>query len=444
MAWPSPLTADEVTTAPATIQITGVLPVAVTGNGLPIVKGVPTASLSTGTDLGTTLVGQTLTQSFSITNSGQQPLHLDPLSLSDPADFAILTPPLSSVAPGASVAFTVQFDPQAPGWVSGTVQFSDDGPDGAAPFTFAVGGSGEFTPTATVVFQATDASGNPLTSVRVGTAFQLRALVQDTSYRGSYDESGNDAGVDSAYIDGTYDSSLVSIPSDATANIATFAPPYVEADTENTQTAGSFVQTGGTFATGLYPTEHGPGLFPLFSLPVTATAVGTETFTPSFDTSRGNNNLYVFGGVSDLTCQQCHPGAGHRANYCNPARDVCVRRQPSYCRRRYEHSSGRWHGFRRMACGWKSPDRNLHNHEQWPERAVARPAGNLGGKCLRLHDRQSAAEQSGRRRERNVYHRIRGWRCGAPDCFGQYPDKRHERAEPGSRLRLVARAPSLN
>ena len=145
------------------------------------------------------------------------------------------------------------------------------------------------TSSAVVTFETTDSSGNVLTSVPVGTAFQLRAIVQDTSGRGA------NGGVFEAELDGTYNSGLVSIPSDAMHSVVTFGPEFINGQRESTQTPGLIYDTGGF--SGLFAPGSGPQV--LFTVPVTGTSAGTETFTPSLSTAP-NSQIAVYGDNNPL------------------------------------------------------------------------------------------------------------------------------------------------
>lgn len=95
---------------------------------------------------------QTRVRLFTITNRGQQPLRLlgaggQFVTLSGPAagEFVVVEQPTSPVAPGASVTFTVRFDPASLGRRDAIVTVrSNDRDEGA--YTFAVAGTGLATP----------------------------------------------------------------------------------------------------------------------------------------------------------------------------------------------------------------------------------------------------------------------------------------------------------
>ncbi len=143
----------------------------------------------------------------------------------------------------------------------------------------ALGGSDQIQ----VMLVATNANGVPLASVPVGTTFEIEALVSDisgnaTPYIGTTPATG---GVFEAEIDASYNSALASIDPNATV---TYGSNYVNGQVSDLSTAGQIVGTG-AFA-GL--SDLGPGAIELWSIPVTATATGVETFTPSAGTGPGN------------------------------------------------------------------------------------------------------------------------------------------------------------
>ena len=244
-----------------------------------IADGSTTTSAANGTDFGTaSLTGSPVIESFLITNASTSPLVLGNLTIggADPADFTVASQITSSVAPGSTGGFAIQFNPLADGTRTAIVSFTQDDATQANPFTFAVSGTGTGTIpsySASVAFETTDSSGNVLTSVPVGTNFQLLAIVQDTSGHGST------GGVFQAYVDGSYDPTLASIPSDASAPVATFGPEFISGLNENTQTPGSLTDIGGYSG---YQARGSAPQFTLVQIPVTTTAAGTETFTPSF------------------------------------------------------------------------------------------------------------------------------------------------------------------
>ncbi len=144
----------------------------------------------------------------------------------------------------------------------------------------ALGGGGD---QVQVMLVATDMNGVPLASVPVGSQFQIEAFVTDISGNavpivGTALAQG---GVFEAEIDASYNTAFASIDPNATV---TFGSNYVNSQVSDLSTPGQIIGTG-AFA-GL--NALGPGNILLWSIPVTATAVGSETFTPSAGTGSGN------------------------------------------------------------------------------------------------------------------------------------------------------------
>ena len=275
---------------------------AVSGNGAPIADGATTTSALNGTYLGSqfaNIVDAGMSQVFTITNNGTTTLTIGQVTLTQNAGgaFSVTQQPAQTLAPGASTTFTLALLPKALGVQSAVVNFTENDPGQVSPFTFAVSGTGvsaSANDLVTVDFETTDSNGNVLTSVPVGTSFQLRAVVQDNSGRGV------NGGVFEAELNGTYDTYYVSIPSDAKNSVVTFGPDFLNGGYENTQVPGQIFYTGG-FG-GIYlPGSSAPQL--LFTIPVTATTAGTDTFTPSVDAVAGAE-VAVYGDNNPLALSQ--------------------------------------------------------------------------------------------------------------------------------------------
>ena len=136
---------DTTTTSPFTFAISGVgtAPIiAVTGAGQAIGDGSTTASAANDTSFGSTTLGSPVSETYTITNSGNAALTLGQVSIggTNASDFTVTSQPATSVAPGGSTTFTVQFSPTAVGTRTATVSFSEDDTTTTSPFTFAVSG----------------------------------------------------------------------------------------------------------------------------------------------------------------------------------------------------------------------------------------------------------------------------------------------------------------
>ncbi len=203
---------------------------------------------------------------------------------------------------------------------AGTVQAAGQPNSTAQSMALDVNGDGLITPLdalkiinalggndlAQVTLVATDFNGNPISSAVVGTTFEIEALVSDisgtaTPMIGTVQGTG---GVFAAYINATYNSTLASIDPNATV---TYGSNYNEAPSSDLSTAGQIVGTG-AFAGSFNPI--GPGQVELWSIPVTATATGVETFTPSYGTNSGNEiDLYGSGTAVPASQVDFQPGS---------------------------------------------------------------------------------------------------------------------------------------
>ncbi len=118
--------------------------IALSGNGIDILNGNTTPSTTDHTDFGSVSTSSgTLTRTFTVQNSGPDPLTLGALTFSGPAaaEFSVTTPPVSPVASGSSTTFTITFDPATTGLRQATLSLvNNDGDEN--PFTFALQGTG--------------------------------------------------------------------------------------------------------------------------------------------------------------------------------------------------------------------------------------------------------------------------------------------------------------
>jgi len=139
---------------------------------------------------------------------------------------------------------------------------------------------------------ATDLTGNPITQITVGTQFRVTTVVTDIRSPVSATP-----GVFASYANIGYDSTLTTIDSGATV---TFDPFFDLSRTSNLTTAGTIGQIGAATTT-LTP----PGAAPqnIWYVVATASAAGTQTFTPSFDNTVSHENL-VYGNDQTITADE--------------------------------------------------------------------------------------------------------------------------------------------
>ncbi len=110
------------------------------GNTVQISDGDATPSTGDGTDFGTTIVGTPVVRTYTIRNSGTQPLAISGIT-SGNASFTVSGVP-ASVAGGATATFTVTLAAGVVGTASATITVVSNDPDAAdASYTFAVQGS---------------------------------------------------------------------------------------------------------------------------------------------------------------------------------------------------------------------------------------------------------------------------------------------------------------
>jgi hypothetical protein len=127
-------------------------------NDASIASGTLTVSSARGTDFGTIALNETADRTFTITNIGSVALSVTDVTITGThtSDFAVTASPGESVASRAATTFTVQFDPQAAGARSATVEISNSDAD-EGTYTFAIEGTATG-PTATFGWASTNVS----------------------------------------------------------------------------------------------------------------------------------------------------------------------------------------------------------------------------------------------------------------------------------------------
>lgn len=117
------------------------------GNQVAIEPGSVIIGSASGTDFGTSAVGEPVTQAFVVHNEGRADLNLTgtpAVALSGPgaADFAVDSQAVGPIAPGASSTFTIRYTPTEIGKLSeATVTLSSDDTV-RTPYRFAIRGAG--------------------------------------------------------------------------------------------------------------------------------------------------------------------------------------------------------------------------------------------------------------------------------------------------------------
>jgi len=170
------------------IRITIAPEMDITGNGVEIESGDVTPDPADHTDFEMVpTVGETLTRTFTIVNSGTAPLNLTGVpivSLSGSAAFTVATQPSLPVVErlGGTQTFSITFDPTAAEVVTATVSIMSDDED-ENPYTFTIRGEG-ITPEIGLTGNATEISnGAETTSADNHTHFGDSPVVGGTVVR---------------------------------------------------------------------------------------------------------------------------------------------------------------------------------------------------------------------------------------------------------------------
>ena len=141
------------------LNITSFVPVPeidVTGNGNNIANNDTVATTFNHTDFGGTAVGNTITRTFTISNTGNLGLTVGTPTITGvgAGEFTITTAPATSVAAGSSTTLVIDFTPTAFVTSNATVTFVNGDAD-ENPFSFAIKGTG-IDPTAAVAIYCED------------------------------------------------------------------------------------------------------------------------------------------------------------------------------------------------------------------------------------------------------------------------------------------------
>jgi len=142
----------------------------VQGNGNSIADGDSTPQTGDLTDYANVSLGNTLSHTFTILNTGGSALNLTGstkvvIGGTNPGDFIVTAQPTSSIAGAGSTTFTIKFAPSAAGSRTATVSIDNDDPD-ENPYDFAIQGTGEIQ---TFVVNTTDDADNDQNCAPLGT-----------------------------------------------------------------------------------------------------------------------------------------------------------------------------------------------------------------------------------------------------------------------------------
>ncbi|QRM89975.1 choice-of-anchor D domain-containing protein [Lacinutrix sp. WUR7] len=149
------------------IQGTGNAPepeINIVGNGNNINDGDSTPSTSDFTEFGDTFTENTIVRTFTIENSGTATLNITSVTSSN-GIFSILTPPATTVAPGSSTTFTVQFAPTSAGTITSIITVNNNDSN-ENTYTFTVEGvANSVPPLYTAYYENFDANNGAWTNV---------------------------------------------------------------------------------------------------------------------------------------------------------------------------------------------------------------------------------------------------------------------------------------
>lgn len=160
----------------------------VEGNSISIVNGDNTPSLTDDTDFGTTLVGNDVSYTFTITNAGSDDLDISGITITglDAADFYISVSPSSTVVAGGSTTFEVTFSPASAGTSNATINIDNNDSD-ENPYTFDIVAVSSFCVPTTSISLITPFSGPAGTVVTInGNGFSTASNVNFGAYTASF------------------------------------------------------------------------------------------------------------------------------------------------------------------------------------------------------------------------------------------------------------------
>ncbi|MFZ4664148.1 MAG: choice-of-anchor D domain-containing protein [Caldilineaceae bacterium] len=162
----------------------------VQGNGVSIATGDSTPSTADHTAFGSVTVGETLTRTFTISNSGTAALTGVSVTVADgsscaaavntvcatAAPFSVSSAPAATIAASGSSTFTVAFAPTAAGLVGTVVTIASNDSD-ENPYTFAISGEGVEPPPQATITIVLDA--RPDLPTNLGFGGSLRGFILD-------------------------------------------------------------------------------------------------------------------------------------------------------------------------------------------------------------------------------------------------------------------------
>ncbi|WP_442787150.1 choice-of-anchor D domain-containing protein [Flavobacterium suncheonense] len=151
----------------------------VAGNGISIADGDTTPTVADATDFGSTLVGVSVSNTYTITNTGTDPLTITGVTITgaNAADFTVSSAPAGTVPAGGSTTFEINYTPTALGTSNATINIANNDGD-ENPYTFTITGMAITCTPTTSVTSMSPLSGPEGTMITfTGTGFGTIATV---------------------------------------------------------------------------------------------------------------------------------------------------------------------------------------------------------------------------------------------------------------------------
>jgi hypothetical protein len=160
----------------------------VQGNGVSIVNGDATPSLTDHTDFGTTIIGNDVSQTFTIYNAGPDDLDVSSITITgvDAGDFYISVNPASTIVSGGSTTFEVTFSPTIAATSYATINIDNNDGD-ENPYIFDIVAVSVLCSPTTSVTSMSPTSGPVGTVVTInGSGFSTATNVSFGAYASSF------------------------------------------------------------------------------------------------------------------------------------------------------------------------------------------------------------------------------------------------------------------
>lgn len=147
--------------------------ISVQGNGVTIVDGDNTPSAADHTDFGSTTLGNPVTRTYTIQNTGTANLNITNVTITgtNATEFTVTSPPASTIASGNITTFTIQFSPSAAGLRTAVVHVNNNDCD-EADYDFAIQGTGIADSDGDGVPDSQDCAPDDITKWRTGTFYK--------------------------------------------------------------------------------------------------------------------------------------------------------------------------------------------------------------------------------------------------------------------------------